>query len=141
LEKKGSYSSRVKDGRLVLSYQRDMFRRATTISATAPAKIDKSGLTFRVRLEPHKTWSTRLSVTAEQPAAVQRARRNMQRDLAKWLEGAPRLECDRDQLKATYRRSLVDLAALRFSPPIAGGRSLPAPGLPWFMNMFRPDKL
>ena len=65
LEKKGSYSSRVQDGRLVLSYQREMFRRATTISATAPAKIDKTGLTFRVRLEPHGVWSTRLSVTAD----------------------------------------------------------------------------
>ena len=29
LQKKGSYSSRVQDGRLVLSYQREMFRRAT----------------------------------------------------------------------------------------------------------------
>ena len=65
----------------------------------------------------------------------------MQRDLEKWLDGAPRLECDRDELKATYRRSLVDLAALRFSPPIAGGRSLPAAGLPWFMTMFGRDSI
>ena len=141
LQKKGSYSSRVQDGRLVLSYQREMFRRATVISATAPAKIDKSGMTFRVRLEPHKAWSTQLSVTAEQPAAALRTRRNMERDLEKWLGGAPRLECDRDELKATYRRSLVDLAALRFSPPIAGGRSLPAAGLPWFMTMFGRDSI
>ena len=58
-----------------------------------------------------------------------------------WLDGAPRLECDQDELKATYRRSLVDLAALRFSPPIAGGRSLPAAGLPWFMTMFGRDSI
>ena len=44
-------------------------------------------------------------------------------------------------LRATYRRSLVDLAALRFSPPIAGGRSLPAAGLPWFMTMFGRDSI
>ena len=141
LEKKGSYSSRVQDGRLVLSYQREKFRRATTISATEPAKIDKTGLTFRVRLEPHGVWSTRLSVTTDAPAAVLRGPRNMQRDLERWLERAPRLECDQDQLKATYRRSLVDLAALRFSPPIAGGRSLPAAGLPWFMTMFGRDSI
>jgi glycogen debranching enzyme len=141
LQKKGSYSSRVQDGRLVLSYQRDMFRRATTISAATPAKIDKTGLTFRVRLEPHGVWSTQLSVAAEQPAAVVRSRPNMQRDLDKWLNAAPRLECERDELKATYRRSLVDLAALRFSPPIAGGRSLPAAGLPWFMTMFGRDSI
>jgi glycogen debranching enzyme len=141
LQKKGSYSSRVKDGCLVLSYQREMFVRATTISATTPAKIDKTGLTFRVRLEPHGVWSTQLRVAAEQPAAAVRSRPNMQRDLEKWLEGAPRLQCDQDALKATYRRSLVDLASLRFSPPIAGGRSLPAAGLPWFMTMFGRDSI
>ena len=42
---------------------------------------------------------------------------------------------------ATYRRSLVDLAALRFSPPVAGGKSLPAAGLPWFMTMFGRDSI
>jgi glycogen debranching enzyme len=65
----------------------------------------------------------------------------MKRDLEKWLEAAPRLESDSASLKATYRRSLVDLAALRFSPPIAGGHSLPAAGLPWFMTMFGRDSI
>ena len=53
----------------------------------------------------------------------------------------PSIECDWEPLKATYRRGLVDLAALRFSPPIAGGRSLPAAGLPWFMTMFGRDSI
>jgi len=65
----------------------------------------------------------------------------MQRDLDRWLAAAPRLECDWDSLKTTYHRSLVDLAALRFSPPIASGRSLPAAGLPWFMTMFGRDSI
>ena len=65
----------------------------------------------------------------------------MQQNLERWLDDAPRLECDWDPLKATYRRSLVDLAALRFSPPIAGGASLPAAGLPWFMTMFGRDSI
>ena len=50
------------------------------------------------------------------------ARPNMERSLQRWIDDAPRLECDWDSLKATYRRSLVDLAALRFSPPVIGGR-------------------
>ena len=65
----------------------------------------------------------------------------MEQGLQRWLEAAPRLECDWEPLQATYHRSLVDLAALRFSPPIAGGKSLPAAGLPWFMTMFGRDSI
>ena len=68
-------------------------------------------------------------------------RRTCERDLDRWLEAAPRLECDWEPLSATYRRSLVDLAALRFSPLSAGRRSLPAAGLPWFMTMFGRDSI
>ena len=69
------------------------------------------------------------------------ARGNMARGLAKWLEAAPRLECDSDELKVTYRRSLVDMAALRFSTRTLPGRALPAAGLPWFMTMFGRDSI
>jgi glycogen debranching enzyme len=142
LKKKGTYSARVRNGSLELGYERETFRRATTISASTPARIDKEGLTFRVRIPAHDTWSTRLTVAAGLPSTVTaRAPRNMERDLQKWLDAAPRLECDSDSLKTTYRRSLVDLAALRFSPAIAGGRSLPAAGLPWFMTMFGRDSI
>ena len=48
---------------------------------------------------------------------------------------------DWEPLKTTYRRSLVDLAALRFSPISAGRHSLPAAGLPWFMTMFGRDSI
>ena len=66
LAKKGTYSARVERGRLLLGYERETFRRETAISATAPARLDKSGLTFRVRIKPHGEWSTDLDVvTAE----------------------------------------------------------------------------
>jgi glycogen debranching enzyme len=65
----------------------------------------------------------------------------MARNLERWLNQAPRLECDWEPLKRTYRRSLVDLAALRFSPISAGRHSLPAAGLPWFMTMFGRDSM
>ncbi len=65
----------------------------------------------------------------------------MEQGLRQWLDAAPHLECDWEPLQATYHRSLVDLAALRFSPPIAGGKSLPAAGLPWFMTMFGRDSI
>ncbi|MGE5690771.1 MAG: glycogen debranching N-terminal domain-containing protein [Pseudomonadota bacterium] len=150
LEKKGTYSTRVGRRRLVLAYERETFGRATAISASAPARIDEHGLSFAIRIAPHDQWSTRLDVVTEQLGAGQaraeiedpkRAQQRMRRDLNRWIDGAPRLECDSGPLNDTYRRSLVDLAALRFSPLIAGGRSLPAAGLPWFMTMFGRDSI
>jgi glycogen debranching enzyme len=153
LEKKGRYSTRVEKRKLLLGYERDTYRRLTTISASAPAQVDEKGLTFSVRIEPHGEWTTDLDVVTAAGAGGRYAhpkyergrkgaRPHMDRSLERWLEDAPRLESDSDSLKATYRRSLVDLAALRFSPPVAGrGTSLPAAGLPWFMTMFGRDSI
>ena len=124
----------------------------TLISASAPARVDKGGLTFKVRIEPQGEWTTDLDVVTASGAGgtyvrpkyargARRARPSMALSLENWIADAPRLECDSDELRATYRRSLVDLAALRFSPPVAGGRSLPAAGLPWFMTMFGRDSI
>jgi glycogen debranching enzyme len=151
LEKKGKYSSRIEDGKLLLAYERQTFRRSTVISATALTRIDKRGLTFKVRLEPHGRWTTEIEVAVgllpagrrtERSAPSQQGRReSMERSLERWVAEAPRLECDWEPLRVTYRRSLVDLAALRFSPPITPGKSLPAAGLPWFMTMFGRDSI
>jgi glycogen debranching enzyme len=153
LKKKGKYETRVENGHLRLTYERETFRRETTISATAPAQIDEKGLTFTTTIEPHGDWTTDLHVGAAQPALWdtqlrsrspverRRARLTMQENLEQWLDEAPRVECDWEPLQAIYLRSLVDLAALRFSPVIAEGRSLPAAGLPWFMTMFGRDSI
>jgi glycogen debranching enzyme len=153
LEKKGRYSTRVEKRKLLLGYERDSYRRLTTISASAPPEVDEKGLTFSVRIEPHGEWTTDLDVVTAAGAGgsyvrpkyergQKGARPNMGRSLERWLQDAPRLESDSDSLKATYRRSLIDLAALRFSPPVAGrGTSLPAAGLPWFMTMFGRDSI
>jgi len=150
LKKKGTYSTSTRGGKLVLGYDRGPFSRATEISATKPARVDGEGLSFRVRVPAHGEWTTGLDVVTarlgggQAPVKVAdpaRARARMARDLDRWISAAPRIECDWDALKNTYRRSLVDLAALRFSPPIAGGRSLPAAGLPWFMTMFGRDSI
>jgi glycogen debranching enzyme len=154
LEKKGKYSARVKDGELLLGYERETFGRATAISSSVPAQVDKNGFTFKARIEPHGEWKTDFDVvtallvsgethrrTKHAPNGRGRGRSKMESNLDRWLDDAPRIECDWESLKSTYRRSLIDLAALRFSPPIAGGRSLPAAGLPWFMTMFGRDSI
>ena len=153
LKKVGDYATRIEDGRLHLQYTRETFKRETVISASAPASIDEDGLTFAVRIEPHGSWTTDLDVVTSRGGRVgtfakpkygrgaKQARPNMARSLERWIADAPRLECDLGPLTATYRRSLVDLAALRFSPPVAGGKSLPAAGLPWFMTMFGRDSI
>ena len=153
LKKVGAIDTRIDDGRLHLRYTRETFVRETVISSSAPADIDDAGLTFTVRIEPHDSWTTDLDVVTSRPGAGgtyarpkyerghKRARPNMGASLERWIGDAPRLECENGPLMATYRRSLVDLAALRFSPPVAGGKSLPAAGLPWFMTMFGRDSI
>jgi glycogen debranching enzyme len=151
LKKQGEYERRTGKDRLVLTYRRERFVRETIVTSTMPAEVDENGLTFRVRIEPKGSWSTRLDVIAAQPGVSRatdpkNARRvdawtGMQRNLEDWMSAAPRLECDWDWFKVTYHRSLVDLAALRFSPLSLPGQSLPAAGLPWFMTMFGRDSI
>jgi glycogen debranching enzyme len=152
LEKKGRYDSRVEPGRLFLTYARGTYERGTAIASTAPAQVDENGLTFTARIEPGGTWNTQLQVVTTLlasglPRKLPRAgsnggrRTTMETDLRHWLDAAPKLECDWKPLATAYQRSLVDLAALRFSPLTAGHRSLPAAGLPWFMTMFGRDSI
>ncbi len=146
LEKKGTYRNRIERGRLVLGYQRETYMRATLISATEPAEIDEGGLTFQVRIEPHGRWTTELQVVTDMGALEAalpdaQGRPGMARGLEKWVGKAPQLESSAESLKTTYQRSIVDLAALRFSPALAAGDSLPAAGLPWFMTMFGRDSI
>ena len=107
-------------GRLLLAYERETFARETLISASAPARVDKDGFTFKVRIEPHGSWTTDLDVVTaagvggryarpKYSRGARRARPSMQLSLEKWLADAPRLECDQDELRATYRRSLSTL--------------------------------
>ncbi len=153
LTKKGEFYHRIESNRLVLGYRRDKFVRETLITSSAKADIDEHGLSFAVHIEPHGEWTTHLDVViglgglAEQldqsksMLSGQRARSEMKRSLEKLGEAIPRLSCDWPSLQVTYRRSLVDLAALRFFPLTLSGQALPAAGLPWFMTIFGRDSM
>ena len=151
LQKQGKYYTQVLPDRLVLGYERESYRRQIVITATAKPRFDEHGLSFVAKIAPHGSWHTEIDVA---PALVaegkevhmiaeqhQQRRRDMRADLDQWLQAAPTLVCESDNLKVTYKRSLVDLAALRFSPLTSGGRALPAAGLPWFMTMFGRDSI
>jgi glycogen debranching enzyme len=153
LKKKGSYERLVDGNCLKLKYRRQTFARETWITASSPATYDEGGLTFTAVAKGHGQWSTELTVTTGHSGLETVLRRprgprqrtqiadGMAKNLANWVDSAPRLECDSDTLKVTYRRSLVDLAALRFVAPISPKHALPAAGLPWFMTMFGRDSI
>ena len=122
LKKKGSYFTRAERNRLVLGYRRETFERETWITSSERAQVDEHGLTFKVKVPAHGEWTTQLdvvtasSVVPGEPSRVRRlGSERMARGLDKWIQRAPHLACDSDSLRATYHRSLVDLAALRFS--------------------------
>ncbi|MGB7051909.1 MAG: glycogen debranching N-terminal domain-containing protein [Acidimicrobiales bacterium] len=151
LKKKGSYHRSVEDGCLVLQYERETFTRTTRISATVDANVEENGIAFAVALKPHGRWATELTVEAGEfgRELVRRTRNRgqsqhvdkMAKNLEIWLAAMPQLESDSESLKATYRRSLVDLASLRFESPLLPGYPLPAAGLPWFMTTFGRDSI
>ncbi|MEO3779791.1 glycogen debranching N-terminal domain-containing protein [Micromonospora sp. B11E3] len=140
----GRLYQRVENGRLHLGYVREKFRLETVISTTEPAQVDEQGLTYHIRIEPHGQWTTMLHVRGLvlhpdgqdmrkhlTPPRQQRDTARLQHDLRQWLDKAPQLHCDWKPLERTYQRSLVDLAALRFSPLALPTEPLPAAGLPW----------
>jgi glycogen debranching enzyme len=153
LKKKGTYERAAEDDCLKLTYRRQTFVRQTWITANSPATYDEAGLTFTTTVKGHGQWTTELTVAAghagletvlrKAKGSQQRTRvaDSLARNLATWIDSAPRLECDNDPLKVTYRRSLVDLAALRFVAPVLPKHALPAAGLPWFMTMFGRDSI
>ncbi|MGC5053458.1 glycogen debranching N-terminal domain-containing protein [Micromonospora sp. DT48] len=143
----------VSDGRLRLGYRREKFHRVTDISSSEPADLDERGLTFRIRVEAQRRWSTLLRVAGRvlrpDGADVRERLRHprgkvgapLHHDLSQWLADAPRLHCDWRQLTETYQRGLIDLAGLRFSPLAMPNKTMLAAGLPWSATIIGRDNI
>jgi hypothetical protein len=126
LEKKGTYAAQIRGKSLVLGYRRETYVRATVITSSGPAKFDRKGLAFKIRVEPQGEWSTDVQVTIPLLGVVgseaARSKRDLSAGLDRWIRDSPRLECDLGAgTRTPTGRSLVDLAALRFIA--AHGRS------------------
>jgi glycogen debranching enzyme len=151
-QKKGEAYQKIKDGGLVLGYQRESFVRETSINSSAQAAVDRQGFTYQVHLGPHEEWKTLLDVRTgggliDAPGIGNQARgpdgaTRRAKDLRSWMIAAPKLTSDWPALKRIYERSMIDLAAIRFFPGVVhGGGALPAAGLPWFMSIFGRDSI
>ncbi|RZU75288.1 glycogen debranching enzyme [Micromonospora kangleipakensis] len=149
----GRLYRRVEEGCLRLGYRREKFHRETVISADEPAAVDENGLTYTVRVDANGEWTTTLRVRAlvlrpdgrdvreQLDRPPRRTNAEQQDDLAGWLARAPQLSCDWDAVTTTYRRSLVDLAALRYSPLTLPDQAMPAAGLPWVATITGRDSI
>jgi glycogen debranching enzyme len=149
LEKKGEFYRDSTHDRLVLGYVRGTYCRETCISATVRPEFFDEGFVFRAHIEPQSVWSTCLNVeaiiepkkrTPNTTNSAGGAPIDLRKDLDSWVAEAPRLRCSLRRLEATYQRSLIDLAALRFRNEVIPD-ALPAAGLPWFMAIFGRDSL
>ncbi|HJQ00791.1 MAG TPA: glycogen debranching N-terminal domain-containing protein [Jatrophihabitans sp.] len=124
----------------VLHYRRADFARQTTISAPG-AVLAAGSLSFPVTVPAGESWQTVLTVeVAEAGSVTPRPASSPPPDPAGWVERAPVLDCDWDDLRRVYARSIRDLAALRFYPSDSTA-ALPAAGLPWFMALFGRDSI
>jgi glycogen debranching enzyme len=149
LAKKGETYASVAGSTLVLGYRREDFVRETHVEVSAAARVDETGFTFDLRLNPHSEWSTCVLVRPVTDRVIEpkydhgeeEAKPDIGMSLDSWLAAAPVLQSDWDPLEHVYERSLIDLAALRFTSELFPDEALPAAGLPWFMTVFGRDSL
>ncbi|MEU1687683.1 glycogen debranching N-terminal domain-containing protein [Micromonospora sp. NPDC005707] len=149
----GRLYQRIEERGLCLGYQRERFQRETVVTSSEPVRVDERGFTWAVRLAPKQAWTTTLRVRGvvlrpdgvdvrdrleRRPRAGAEER---QHDLTGWLSRTPQLSCDWEALTEAYQRSLVDLAALRYSPLTLPNQVMPAAGLPWAATITGRDSI
>ena len=147
----GSTTVESGDGALTIWHERQGVRRGTRVTWHAPGRFTDGAIHFEITLAPRGEWEACLDISCivdgeefgprEGHGGMGKLEPQMPRTLQGWLADAPTLETDSDLIEHTYRRSLVDLAALRFRPLADLTWSLPAAGLPWFMALFGRDSL
>jgi glycogen debranching enzyme len=147
---------RAEGDELSLRYRSADFLRETRISTDADATVSEDGFEVTLELNPREEVTLCFQVSPvgapvrsgpigspppDGRPAFDRTRAALHEELDRWMGSAPRLDTDWSVLASVYRRSLADLAALRFYPRIRTGEILPAAGLPWFMTAFGRDSI
>lgn len=144
LDKPGEYYARQDANTITMGYRRADYVRETRIRAQG-AYLTERLLTYRIELPAGGSWTGKIEITVTVSPGrnphYEPHRPRMSASLQQWLADAPGLDTDWCELRHVYRRSLTDLAALRFYPDADDTTSVPAAGLPWFMALFGRDSL
>jgi glycogen debranching enzyme len=146
-QKKGKVTREVGEQEVALRYERGDYRRTTVLRFSQECKLENDRATFELELGPRDIWSTCIDIVPVVDDEERPSRRrchdfgNPARDVEEWLDSSPRLETESASLRHTYRRSLLDLATLRFHPLAESTESVPAGGLPWYMALFGRDSI
>lgn len=113
-------------------------------------QVGEGAISWRIRLPHRSALAIELRVTVRQDERMLEPihvgfgeeREEPEGALTRWLAEVPRFRSADRALEQTFRRSVLDLAALRIAGEF-GGESyvLPAAGLPWFMTLFGRDTI
>jgi glycogen debranching enzyme len=150
VQKRGKLELRHENARMIFSYQRGAFRRATYVDFSELPRISGEHVNYEVIIPPRGSWRTCVQVTpvldkleimprylcgqpVERSTPVAR--------LEEWTRRLPTVSSDHDQFRGLLERSTRDLAALRIFDPEYPDRAVVAAGAPWFMTLFGRDSL
>ena len=149
VQKAGDLAVEHTDDRIVYSYERNGFRRATWIDFSVRPK--RPGVPrYDVVVPPSGQWSLCVQVTPvidDEPVTprhicgrpVEHAAPSTR--LEAWRRKLPRIVTEHEAFQQLFARSAEDLAALRLFDPEFPDRTVVAAGAPWFMTVFGRDSL
>jgi glycogen debranching enzyme len=118
----------VSGGRVLYSYTRRGFSRATALEAAPAAELSPDGIRWSVILPPQQSVTLQVTVSVSPAAADETVAGSM-----------PAVA--RDDLARCVRQGLADLDALCMPAPGVPGAIVPAAGAPWFLTVFGRDSL
>src|SRR5260370_3558130 len=99
-------------------------------STQRPVELSSDGVIFRVTVQPKSTWNTKLHITpvtgqtVHPPKFTTAAGNAMRHYLQEWIKDAPTFT-SHPQTMQLYKRSLIDVAALRLHSDTLGHSPLP----------------
>src|SRR5439155_3991406 len=139
-----------KGARLSYDYANGTFRARAQIRSSAPTNVTDDGFLYDLSLEPREEWETQIQILVHQNDEFLEPKHRAFADpekegellFKKWRDDVPRIRASWDLLHHVYRKSIVDLAALRLRADFGADEYwLPAAGLPWFMAIFGRDTI